>query len=276
MKKAIIILSLLLSLPIFAFAQTENDLQLLNAAKEEVRAINNQTLYRKHYTEAWNGSSARTITDFLTLYNADAAFLVYYDTEKRIRKFIDMFTVPEEYGYSIHYFDTGGYVVKSIFFGSGSMNPLITGTCHMSKGKLVYLDINTQDEAEEVAKAIEQYGGKMPDADFYSDRRRYLLHTDSLKNHYYYEHFKLDITTDPKVVFRLPQTNDKTTINVRRANLRIAPATDAEIITAVEVGNIVEILEVTNNQWYKVMVNGKIGYVFGELLEPVEIKINPQ
>ena len=266
---------LLLTFPLVALqAQTQDDLRLLNACKEEVRAINNQTLYRKHYTEAWNDSSARTITDFLTLYNAaDAAFLVYYDTEKRIRKFIDMFTVPEQYGYSIHYFDTGGYVVKSIFFGNGAMNPLITGTRYMSKGKLVYLDINTQDEAGEVAKAIEQYGGKMPDADFYSDRRRYLLHTDSLKNHYYYEHFKLDIATNPKVVFRLPQTNDKTTINVRRANLRIAPATDAEIITAVELGNIVEILEITNNQWYKVKVNEKIGYIFGELLEVVEQKI---
>jgi len=83
----------------------------------------------------------------------------------------------------------------------------------------------------------------------------------------------LNNATDPKVTFSPPKANDQTVINVRRANLRKAPSTDADLISVVELGSIVQILERTDEQWYRVKVNGHTGYIFGELLEPVEREI---
>jgi len=259
MKKAVIILNLIFFLlPSALQAQTENDLKLLNACKEEVSAINSQTLYKKQYVfETPRTNRNLTIVDYKD-FMFEAIFMVFYDTEYRIRKHITTSNYPEGSAFTIYYFDTDGYEVHSVFY-----DPLArAGNRYMNKNKLVYLNMAAIDENYEITETIEQYGGE---TDVY--------HTESIKNHHLYEHLKLDITTDPKVSFSSPQKGDKTITNVRRASLRKMPSINAERITVVELGAIVQILERENDEWYKVYLNGQTGYIFGELLEPVERKI---
>ena len=255
MEKLIIIFSFILLSFAALRAQTENDLKLLNACKEEVSAINSLTLYKKQCAfGAPRTNRNLTIVDYKD-FMFEAIFMVFYDTEQRIRKYITTSNYPEGSAFSIYYFDTDGYEVHSIFY-----DPLLrAGNRYMNKNKLVYLNMAAIDENYEITETIERYGGE---TDVY--------HTDNIKNHHLYGHFKLDIATDPKVTFSPPQANDRTITNVRRANLRKAPSTDADRITVVELGSIVQILERTDEQWYRVKVNGHTGYIFGELLEPVE------
>jgi len=258
MKKLIIIFSFILLSFAALRAQTENDLKLLNACKEEVSAINSLTLYKKQYVFGTPRTNRNlTIVDYKD-FMFEAIFMVFYDTEKRIRKYITTSNYPEGSAFSIYYFDTDGYEVHSVFYDPLSR----AGNRYINKNYLVYLNIAEIDENYEITETIEQYGGET-----------FVFHTDSIKNHHLYEHFKLDIATVPKVTFSPPKASDQTITNVRRANLRKAPSTDADRIAVVELGNIVQIIEHTNDQWYKVNVSGQIGYIFGELLEPVEREI---
>jgi len=157
----------MLSLSFFALrAQTENDLKLLNACKKEVNTINSQTLYKKQYVFGVTPQKRNlTIVDYKNIF--EGIFMVFYDAEQRIRKYITTSNYPEGSAFDIYH----------------------------------------------------------------------------------------------------------TITNVRRANLRKAPSTDADRIAVVELGSIVQILERTDEQWYRVKVNGQTGYIFGELLEPVEREI---
>ena len=193
-------------LPVVLQAQTAHDLELLNACKEEVKAINSQTLY------------------------------------------------------------------KTQFFGDEYKNTNITGYRYMNKGKLVYISIEVKGEIDVVTEVVERFGGKIPDSEVYSfdDNFHRYLHTDSIKNTPTYVKLSFNMKTDKQIIFSLPKAGDKTVTNVRRANLRKNPSTTAEITTVIELGSIVQILERTNTDWYKINVNGQNGYIFGELLEPVE------
>ena len=262
MKKLIITLSILLTLPFAVLrAQTENDMKRLNACKEEVRAINSQTLYKKQRTwgdtTAFKNKANLTVADYKTPMEA---VMIYYDSNGKIRKYISMFDYPDNLGFQIHYFDADGYEVHSVVCAAVGT----TGNSYMNKNKLVYLNIETRDENYEVEETIEQYGGENRfTAAAYS-------HTDNIPKH---------LTDDPslrfdakasKVTFSPPKVNDKTITNVRRANLRKNSSTTAEIITVLKLGSIVQILECSNREWYKIKVNGQTGYISGELLEPVE------
>ena len=259
MKKGLITLSLLLAIPSAALrAQTENELRLLNACKEEVSTINSQTLYKQWHS--WGSAAENKVNLTLAEYKTVVdGVMIYYDSEGKIRKYIETFSYPESSGFSIHYFDKDGYAVHSVFY-----NPLgITGSRFMNKNQLVYLSVETRDENYEIEEIIEQYGGES----FFTA----CLHTDSIPKHLTDDPLlKFDAKTNKKVNFSPPKANDKTITNVRRANLRKNPSTAAEIITVAELGSIVQILESANEQWYKVMVNGQTGYIFGELLESVE------
>ena len=258
MKKVIIIL-IFISLSFFALrAQTENDLKLLSDCKKEVSTINSLTLYKKQYVFGTPRTNRNlTIVDYKD-FMFEAIFIVFYDTEQRIRKYITTSNYPEGSAFTIYYFDVDGYEVHSVFY-----DPLArAGNRYMNKNNLVYLNMAAIDENYEITETIEQYGGET-----------FVLHTDSIKNHHLYEYLKLDIATDPKVTFSPPKANDHTITNVSRANLRKAPSTDADRIAVVELGSIVQILERTDEQWYRVKVNGHTGYIFGELLETVEREI---
>ena len=61
--------------------------------------------------------------------------------------------------------------------------------------------------------------------------------------------------------------------NIRRANLRKSPSTDAERIAFIEMGDIVKIEERAGDQWYKISANGQAGYIFSEFIEPVEREV---
>ena len=256
-------------LPVVLQAQTAHDLELLNACKKEVKAINSQTLYKMQFF--WDEYKNTNIT--VVDYNSyESGFLIYYDTEKRIRKCINTFSYPEENGFAIRYFDTDGYLIYSIHYHGSAMAPPITGYRYMNKGKLVYISIEVKGEIDVVTEVVERFGGKIPDSEVYSFDKDFhcYLHTDSIKNTPTYVKLSFNTKTDKQIIFSLPKAGDKTVTNVRRANLRKNPSTTAEITTVIELGSIVQILERTNTDWYKINVNGQNGYIFGELLEPVE------
>ena len=259
--KQIIILTLLLALPFVALrAQTEDDMKRLSACKEEVRAMNSQTLYKKQ--RIWGTAAENkvnlTVVDYKTIVEG---VMIYYDSKGKIRKYIETFNYPESYGFSIHYFDEEGYAVHSVF-----NDPLgVTGNRFMKKNKLVYLNIETRDENYEIEETIEQYGGE---SSFTATK---YPHTDSIPKHLANDPLlSFDAKTATRVTFSPPKANDKTVTNVRRANLRKNPSTAAEIITVVALGDIVQILERANEEWYKITVGGQTGYIFGELIELVE------
>ena len=54
------------------------------------------------------------------------------------------------------------------------------------------------------------------------------------------------------------------TVNVRKLNVRAQPNTDSAILTVVRQGAELPLVEDAGNGWYKVEVNGGVGYVFGE------------
>jgi hypothetical protein len=248
----------MLALPCAALqAQTAHDLELLNACKEEVHAINSLTLYKKLNTISESQINL-TLVNYMDVVEG---IMIYYDSNKKIRKFIQMYDYPESNGFKIHYFDADGYAVHSVVCGSID----ITGNSFMNKNKLVYLNIEIRDENYQIEETIEQYGdeGSFSAIGF--------SHTDSIPKHLTDDPLlRYDAKTAKRVTFSSPKANDKTVTNVRRANLRAKPSTNAEIITVVEMNGIVQILESVNDQWYKVEVNGLTGYLFGELLEPVE------
>ncbi|MDR2148803.1 MAG: SH3 domain-containing protein [Tannerella sp.] len=241
-------------------AQTENDLKLLDACKEEVSAINSMTLYKKQYI--WGPVRENvgnlTIVDYRDIVMESS--MIFYDAEKRIRKYIKTFNDPEGSGFSIYWFDADGYEVHSVFHIPWDR----AGNQYAKKGKPVYLNMETINENYEIEEIIEQYGGET-----------YVFHADSIKNRLY-EPLKLDPGVDPKVTFSPPQAGDKTVTNVRRANVRKAPATDAERIKVIGLGSIVQILERAGDQWYRINLNGETGYIFGELLEPVEREVKKE
>jgi hypothetical protein len=252
---------LLLALPMITlWAQTNDELKLLNACKEEVSTMNSQTLYKMQYVDGMTflKKSNFTIVDYSDLVEAGA--MVFYDAGKRIRKFIMMSNYPEGSSFVVFYFDADGYEVHSVFFSPQAS----AGNQYTKKNKLVYVNKEIYNEDYEIEETVERYSGETN-----------TWHTDDVKNHSYYNHLQLDIATALKVTFLPPQAGDKTITNVRRANLRKAPSTDAERITVVQIGSIVQILERANDQWYHVKVGEQTGYIFGELLEPVE-KINSQ
>jgi uncharacterized protein YgiM (DUF1202 family) len=214
-------------------------------------------LYKKQYIfGAPVKKSNLTIVDYKEV--SEGIFMVFYDTEKRIRKYITTSNFPEGNTFTVHYFDADGYEVHSVFLDPQGR----VGNQYTKKNNLVYLNMVAHDENYEIVETIEQYGGK---TDLF-----YVLHTDNIKKDHLNEHLKLNIATDPKVTFSPPKANDVTITNVRRANLRKEPSTTAERLTVVTLGEFVEILEHTNDEWYKVNVNGQVGYIFAELLEPVE------
>jgi len=255
MKKIVIIINLLLALSVIAFAQTEADLKLLNACKDEVSEINQMTLYKMQYIDGmpFLKKSNFTVVDYTDL--VEVGEMVFYDAAKRIRKYIMMSNYPEGSAFAIYYFDADGYEVHSVFY-----TPQVSaGNQYTKKNKLVYVNKEIYNENYEIEETVERYSGDT-----------YAHHTDSIKNHHLYNRLKLDIDAALKVTFSPPQKGDLTITNVRRANLRKEPSTTAERITVVTLGQFVKILEHTNDEWYKVNVNGQIGYIFGELLEPVE------
>jgi len=184
MRKTFIILNLIFFLlPAALQAQTENDMKLLNDCKKEVSAINSLTLYKKQYVFGVTLQKRNlTIVDYKDVF--EGIFMVFYDVEQRIRKYITTSNYSEGSAFDIYYFDADGYEIHSVFY-----NPqLRAGNRYTNKNNLVYLNIAAIDENYEITETIEQYGGE---TDVY--------HTESIKNHHLYEHFKLDITTDPKV-----------------------------------------------------------------------------
>jgi hypothetical protein len=247
-------------------AQTENDLKLLNACKEEVSAINSLTLYKKQFFEG-NIKVTENVT-IVDLNEHEYAVLVYYDTEKRIRKRISIGRDSDIRTFSIWYFDAEGHLVYYINYAEGNEGNY-KGYLYMNKGKLVYISMEVKDFITEQTKVVEQYG-KMPDPDFFSFDNGFPLHTDKISK----AELRFDMKTDRRVRFSTPQNGDLTVTNIRRANLRKSPSTDAERIAFVEMGNIVRIVERTNDQWYKISTDdGKTGYIFSEFLETVEREV---
>ena len=56
---------------------------------------------------------------------------------------------------------------------------------------------------------------------------------------------------------------------IEGANFRTGPSTDTEIITTVEAGSIVEVLDHDPTGWSKVKINGTVGYIRSDLLGPI-------
>ncbi len=56
------------------------------------------------------------------------------------------------------------------------------------------------------------------------------------------------------------------------ANLRTAPGTDAAIVVVIKEGQTVNVIEKTNDNWYKVAVDGKKGYISSSVLKSTSTK----
>lgn len=69
-------------------------------------------------------------------------------------------------------------------------------------------------------------------------------------------------------VVGMPSPDDVTLIVTTPSNIRSGPSTDYSIIDTAETGEILIKIEKIN-EWYRVLFNGQIGYIFGELVIPV-------
>lgn len=65
----------------------------------------------------------------------------------------------------------------------------------------------------------------------------------------------------------MPSADDITLIVTVSSNIRSGPSTDYSIIDTADSGESLIKLE-TINEWYCVLFNGQIGYIFGELVVP--------
>jgi hypothetical protein len=266
---------LLLSKPLFS----QDIKSIIENCKKEVNQINNLTF-------------EKTVLQYATVSkNDDISFpsyrdvnenmsYIYKDNEEKIRKFLTMWNHVEWSGYEVHYFDTTGNVVCSYIYNRTCMSSHSFGYRYMSDGKQIFCDMDVYDEYKDFSERITYSEGEILLT--YCRGFDAILHTDSImpfcKFLRYLNISGTDFPTE-KVRFVYPEKGAKTIINARGVNIREKSNTNSSAILVPRFGEIVEILKkgreenidpFGKNNWFKVKVNNKIGYIFGAFLEPIE------
>jgi len=267
---------LLLSKPLFS-----QDIEsIIENCKKEAHQINNLTFEKMVLQYATVSKNDDISFPCYRDVNENMSY-IYKDNEGKIRKFLTMWNHVEWFGYDVHYFDTTGNVVCSYIYNRTYMSPHFYGYRYMSDGKQIFCDMDVYDEDKDLWERITYSEGEILLT--YSNGFDKILHTDSImpfcKSLYGIEDvFNADLPTK-KVCFVSPRKRTKTIINARGVNIREKSNTNSSSILVPRFGEIVEILEkgreeniepFGKNNWFKVNVNNKTGYVFGAFLEPVE------
>lgn len=244
------------------FAQTTKQADALSKSKQKVEEINHMELCKRAivFDALPHRETDITLLNYKDMSVSDA-FLFYYDASGRIRKFIYMSDYPEYRISNIHYFDTAGYVVHSVFFERNAMDYALNGIRYMDKGRYIYQDIDLRGESDEVVSVFEQYDEKRQESGIYKRPYDMITHTDSLPGFVNFGK-PLSFTNNDckKVIFSAPKSGETAMIDVRQANIHEMPSINSEILCTVESGDLVKIPDDTGTGWYKVETRKLTGY----------------
>jgi len=253
-----------------------------NCGLTEKETINGMILYK-----AW---SKNTKERMILLSNnpkqMDGEECYYFDSDGNLRKIISWSEYPESIGVIIAYYNDENelmYLIFSDFQPEGYSCQGIAYKKHRGKYSdnivLKYKVQNKEMVIENiyVQKNADEYPVKI--GDLWLSQ---YFHVDSLKS------YKRIETLQPppnckKVQFVKPTNNQMTFTNSHNINLRKEPNVLSKVIRIMEIGNIVRISDVLQEEtikgigtyhWYKIEFNQIEGYIFGAFLEPVEEEIN--
>lgn len=244
------------------FAQTTKQANALNNSKQKVEEINRMELCKRSivFGPITDREPAITLLNYKDMGISDA-FLFYYDSAGKIRKFIYISDYPEYRISNIHYFDTAGYVIHSVFFERNAMDHALNGIRYMDKRRYIYQDIDLRSESDEVVSVFEQYDEKRPESWTYNWPYDMILHTDSLHGFVNIgEPLSYKNNDCKKVIFSAPKSGETAMINVRQTNIYEMPSIDSKILNTVESGDIVKTLDETGTGWYKIETGKLTGY----------------
>jgi len=272
MKKVVIILSILIY---FSDAYSQN---CGIAEKEE---INSMVLY-KAYLE-WTNSERELFPDDKG--SIDGGFYCYFDSDNNLRKIISWSEYPESSSAIIAYYNEEGelmYIIFSEFQPEGYSYQGIAYKTHSGefsdsidfKYKVQYNDMADFENSN-----VQGISNKYPSI-IGEWRLSNYIHIDCLKSY-----LQIETLQPPpnckKIQFNKQLSKNHTSFtNSHNVNLREQPNTSSKVITTIDIGSRVIILDVLqeelientgNYNWYRIDNYGIEGYIFGAFLEPVEI-----
>jgi len=265
-------------------AFSQGDTSVIENYRKEVCQINNLSFDRIAIP-----SKAITINDYYDVkfpnYRdvSENMSYIYKDNDGKIRKFVTMWNHPEMSGYEVHYFDTKGELLCSYIHIRSYMMPHFYGYRYMSDGKQQYCDIDVYDEDRDMWERITYSGGNILLTSYNSFDC--VLHADSVVSVCNFLYEMQDVfskNSTNKVRFVTPEKGDKSVINVRGVSIREKDNINGSTMYQPLFGEIIEVFEkgkedyiepYGKHNWFKVIVNGKTGYIFGAFLEPVEKEV---
>jgi hypothetical protein len=257
----------------------------------EKESINNMELYKAYIQSAKMG---RILSSIDPQY-MDGAECLYFDSEGYLKKYISWFDYPESHSTTIAYYNESGELMYIIFSNDQPEGYSYQGIAYkMVTGEYFgeYFDINNDsiefkykvrfdDMANFENSTVQGSSNNYPSIICDWNLLAQYTSVDDLETF-----LKIDKLKPPpnckKVQFVKPSKGQETFTNSLDINVRDLANTSSKVITKIDCGDKVKILEILpeenivnigNHHWYKIAYYNKVGYIFGAFLEPVEIEI---
>jgi len=216
----------------------------------------------------------------------DGATCYYFDRDENLRKFVSWRDYPESSSAVIAYYSEEGALMYIIF---GDWQP--EGYSYQGIAYKTYCG-EFSDSIEFKYKVQYDFMTDFENSSIQGNSNKYpsvigewhlshYTHIDSLRTYLQIE--TLQPPPNCKTVqFDKPAKNQITFTNGYNINLREAANISSKVITTIDIGERVKIVDVLqeesiknlgNHNWYKIEKNGVDGYIFGAFLEPVEKEI---
>ncbi|WP_163214571.1 SH3 domain-containing protein [Bacteroides sp. 519] len=242
----------------------------LEDIRKEVACINKEIVFKSILSN--NGQKNIPITEYDRVIE-DVAY-IYFDIENNIKKSIHLRNHPEFAGFTIHYYGNSGDVIYTITQNRSSLEPAILGVRALRNSKLIYTDIQLNNDNNEIIEAKEFWGGE----DIVSGDIIYNIKSIAdLKKHLHqiYNIKEINSEDSVRVLFKL-SIDEKTFINVRRLNLRAEPNLKSKITEIGGLGTdswavqVLDTINYENQRWCKIDTHKHVAYVLAIFLEPIE------
>jgi len=253
-----------------------------NCGIAEKEIINGMELYKVYSQNTKEG--IRLTAD--NVENLDGSTCYYFDNDGNVRKFISWFEYPESSHVIIAYYNEEGKLMYILFSEFQPEGYSYQGVAHKtycgefrdsidSKYKVQY-NMMIDFESSNVQGTSSKYPSVIGEW-----RLSNYTHIDSLKSYLQIETLQLPPDCK-KVQFNKPSKRQTTFTNNYNINLREAANLSSKVITTIDIGERITVLDVLqeesikntgNYNWYKIKKNDMEGYVFGAFLEPVEKEI---